>query len=96
MCRGLSHDCGLGLTCPLCDDTNLIFARKFFDFFAAVVVENSFPSSLEVRNHRCRCCVSAWGSCANYRCNEVALEFCPILEFFFTAQAYGSVKCLTC
>jgi hypothetical protein len=96
MCRGLTHIRAFDLAYPLCDDTKLIFARRFFDFFVVVVVQNSFPNSPMLHNHCSRCYTPVWGSCANYHCNEVALELCLTLEFYFVAQACENVRPLTC
>jgi hypothetical protein len=95
MSKGLDHNCGFDLACPLCDDTDLPFAQRLFGFFV-VVDQNSFPNSPDAYSHRSRCCALVLSSCANCHCNEVALKLRRALVFFFVARACESARPLTC
>jgi hypothetical protein len=92
MCRGLGPDRALSLSYPLYDDTDLIFAQRFFGFFVAVVDQNFFPNSPEVYNHWGQCCVPVWGSCTDSHCNKVVLRLHIALDFFIVSLACRSAK----
>jgi hypothetical protein len=87
MCRGLGPDHGLDLAYPLCADTNMIFARRFFGSFVVVVTQNSFPILRRSAIMGVNAMYLLGGSRTNYRCSVVASGLRLALDFFYISQA---------
>jgi hypothetical protein len=71
MYKGLGRDCGHGLVRRLFGCTGWIFDQKSSGVFPTEVCQSS-PNSLVAHSRQNQCYALAWGSCADFHCNEVS------------------------